>query len=145
MKRLLFIASVIFLMAGCGAPKTEAEKFADDLLAKMTLREKLGQMSQFRPRSGVVTGPEGFTYDLEEMIKAGEVGSILSLRELEYFEIYQRLAVDSSCLGIPILFAHDIIHGCKVIFPINLGSSCTWDVEATRQSARVAAVEASAM
>lgn len=145
MKRLLFIASVIFLMAGCGAPKTEAEKFADDLLAKMTLREKLGQMSQFRPRSGVVTGPEGFTYDLEEMIKAGEVGSILSLRELEYFEIYQRLAVDSSRLGIPILFAHDIIHGCKVIFPINLGSSCTWDVEATRQSARVAAVEASAM
>ena len=145
MKRLLFIASVILLMAGCGAPKTEAEKFADDLLAKMTLREKLGQMSQFRPRSGVVTGPEGFTYDLEEMIKAGEVGSILSLRELEYFEIYQRLAVDSSRLGIPILFAHDIIHGCKVIFPINLGSSCTWDVEATRQSARVAAVEASAM
>ena len=145
MKRLLFIASVIFLMAGCGASKTEAEKFADDLLAKMTLREKLGQMSQFRPRSGVVTGPEGFSYNLEDMIKAGEVGSILSLRELEYFEIYQRLAVDSSRLGIPILFAHDIIHGCKVIFPINLGSSCTWDVEATKQSARVAAVEASAM
>ena len=145
MKRIIFVASLVLMLAGCGAPKTEAEKFADELLAKMTLREKLGQMSQFRPRSGVVTGPEGFSYNLEDMIKAGEVGSILSLRELEYFEIYQRLAVDSSRLGIPILFAHDIIHGCKVIFPINLGSSCTWDVEATKQSARVAAVEASAM
>ena len=131
-------------MAGCGAPKTEAEKFADDLLAKMTLREKLGQMSQFRPRSGVVTGPEGFTYDLEEMIKAGEVGSILSLRELEYFEIYQRLAVDSSRLGIPILFGMDVIHGYETIFPIPLGLSCSWDMAAVELSARVAAEEASA-
>lgn len=145
MRRLLFVAAAALMLAACCSPKTESEKFADDLLGKMTLREKLGQMSQFRPRSGVVTGPEGFSYDLETMIKAGEVGSILSLRELDKFEEYQRLAVDSSRLGIPILFAHDIIHGCKVIFPINLGSSCTWDVEATRQSARVAAVEASAM
>lgn len=145
MRRIFVIAAAALIFAGCGSPKTEAEKFADELLEKMTLREKLGQMSQFRPRSGVVTGPEGFSYNLEDMIKAGEVGSILSLREMEYFEIYQRMAVDSSRLGIPILFAHDIIHGCKVIFPINLGSSCTWDVEATRQSARVAAVEASAM
>ena len=145
MRRYICIAAVALMLAGCGSPKTDAEKFADDLLEKMTLREKLGQMSQFRPRSGVVTGPEGFSYDLETMIKAGEVGSILSLRELDKFEAYQRLAVDSSRLGIPILFAHDIIHGCKVIFPINLGSSCTWDVESTRQSARVAAVEASAM
>lgn len=145
MKKLVLFAAAALLLAACGTPKTDAEKFVDDLLEKMTLREKLGQMSQFRPRSGVVTGPEGFSYDLETMIKAGEVGSILSLRELEYFDIYQRMAVDSSRLGIPILFAHDIIHGCKVIFPINLGSSCTWDVEATKQSARVAAVEASAM
>ena len=145
MRRYIYIAALALMLAGCGSPKTDAEKFADDLLEKMTLREKLGQMSQFRPRSGVVTGPEGFSYDLETMIKAGEVGSILSLRELDKFEAYQRLAVDSSRLGIPILFAHDIIHGCKVIFPINLGSSCTWDVESTRQSARVAAVEASAM
>lgn len=139
------IAAAVLMIVGCSSPKSEAEKFADDLLGKMTLREKLGQMSQFRPRSGVVTGPEGFSYDLETMIKAGEVGSILSLREMEYFDIYQRLAVDSSRLGIPILFAHDIIHGCKVIFPINLGSSCTWDVEAVKKSARVAAVESSAM
>lgn len=145
MRRFLFFAVAVLMLTGCGSSKTEAEKFADDLLEKMTLREKFGQMSQFRPRSGVVTGPEGFSYDLETMIKAGEVGSILSLRELDKFEVYQRLAVDSSRLGIPILFAHDIIHGCKVIFPINLGSSCTWDIESVRHSARVAAVEASAM
>ena len=105
MRKIVIFAAAALMLAGCESPKSEAEKFSDDLLNKMTLREKLGQMSQFRPRSGVVTGPEGFSYNLEDMIKAGEVGSILSLREMEYFEIYQRMAVDSSRLGIPILFA----------------------------------------
>ena len=88
MRRFLFFAVTVLILTGCGSSKTEAEKFADDLLEKMTLREKFGQMSQFRPRSGVVTGPEGFSYDLETMIKAGEVGSILSLRELDKFEVF---------------------------------------------------------
>ena len=147
MRRLLTISAFAVILAGCSCinEKSEAEIFADDLLRQMTVREKLGQMSQFRPKSGVVTGPEGHSFDIEQMIKDGEVGSILSLRDLEYFEIYQKLAVDSSRLGIPILFAHDIIHGCKVIFPINLGSSCSWNVDAVRKSARVAAEEASAM
>jgi beta-glucosidase len=128
MKRIFAISAVAFLLAGCSCcrdNRTDAEKFADDLLEQMTVREKLGQMSQFRPKGGVVTGPEGHSFNIEQMIQDGEVGSILSLRDLDYFEIYQKLAVDSSRLGIPILFAHDIIHGCKVIFPINLGSSCT--------------------
>lgn len=148
MKRIFAISAVAFLLAGCSCcrdNRTDAEKFADDLLEQMTVREKLGQMSQFRPKGGVVTGPEGHSFNIEQMIKDGEVGSILSLRDLDYFEIYQKLAVDSSRLGIPILFAHDIIHGCKVIFPINLGSSCSWDIDAVRKSARVAAEEASAM
>lgn len=147
MKRIIFLAATVLFLAGCSCTeeRSEAEIFADNLLEQMTVREKLGQMSQFRPRSGVVTGPEGHSFDIEKMIKDGEVGSILSLRDIEYFEIYQKLAVDSSRLGIPILFAHDIIHGCKVIFPINLGSSCSWNIDAIRKSARVAAQEASAM
>ena len=87
MRKIVIFAAAALMLAGCESPKSEAEKFSDDLLNKMTLREKLGQMSQFRPRSGVVTGPEGFSYNLEDMIKAGEVGSILSLRWLEKIKV----------------------------------------------------------
>ena len=136
--------AVALLLVGC-ASKTEAEKFADELLGKMTLREKLGQMSQFVPKKGIVTGPEGVMIDLNELIKAGEIGSMLNFKTPEDIERMQRLAVDSSRLGIPILFGHDIIHGCKVIFPINLACACTFNEEDIRKSAQIAAYEAAAM
>ena len=125
--------------------KTDAEKFADDLMSRMTLREKLGQMSQFVTSTGAVTGPQGEKMNIEQLVKAGEVGSILNIKTPEEIERMQRLAVDSSRLGIPILFGHDIIHGCKVIFPINLACACTWNTEAVKESARIAAAEAAAM
>ena len=125
--------------------KTDAEKFADDLMSRMTLREKLGQMSQFVTSTGAVTGPQGEKMNIEQLVKAGEVGSILNIKTPEEIERMQRLAVDSSRLGIPILFGHDIIHGCKVIFPINLACACTWNTDAVRESARIAAAEAAAM
>ena len=78
------------------------------------------------------TGPGGERMDISDLIKAGNVGSILSVRNPEEIYGLQRLAVDSSRLGIPILFGHDIIHGCKTIFPINLACACTWDPEAVR-------------
>ena len=111
----------------------------------MTLREKVGQMSQFVTSTGVVTGPDGDKMNIEQLVKAGEVGSILNITTPEEIERMQRLAVDSSRLGIPILFGHDIIHGCKVIFPINLACACTWDTESVKKSARIAAAEAAAM
>ena len=124
--------------------RTEKEIFVDNLMEQMTLREKLGQMTQVVPKTGVITGPEGTPMNIEALIKAGEVGSMLGTRIPEYIEKYQRMAVDSSRLGIPILFGFDIIHGCKVIFPINLGSACSWNIDAIRESARIAAYEAAA-
>ena len=94
----------------------------DDLMSRMTLRENLGQMSQFVPQTGVVTGPEGEPVDLFALMRSGEVGSILNVKTPEEIESLQRFAVDSSRLGIPVLFGHDVIHGCKVLFPINLAS-----------------------
>lgn len=111
----------------------------------MTLREKVGQMSQFVTSTGVVTGPDGDKMNIEQLVRAGEVGSILNITTPEEIERMQRLAVDSTRLGIPILFGHDIIHGCKVIFPINLACACTWDTESVKESARIAAAEAAAM
>lgn len=145
MRRIsLVIMFLVGILGGC-TPRTEADKFVDDLMSQMTLREKIGQMSQFAPSTGVVTGPQGEQIDVRTMVKSGEIGSILNLKTPQEIEEMQRLAVDSSRLGIPILFGHDIIHGCKVIFPINLASSCSWNVEAIRKSAELAAYEASAM
>ena len=143
MKKILVMASVIATLCSCKT--TEAEKFADNLIKQMTLREKIGQMSQFAPGTGIITGPQGEKRNIKSLIKAGEVGSILGASTPEQIEELQRLAVDSSRLRIPILFGHDIIHGCKVIFPINLACACSWDIDAIRESARIAAFEASAM
>lgn len=144
MKKIILTVAVVLSICGC-CERTEAEKFADELISKMTLREKIGQMSQFVTSTGVVTGPEGEKMNIEQLVKAGEVGSILNITTPEEIEKMQRLAVDSSRLGIPILFGHDIIHGCKVIFPINLACACSWNTEAVKESARIAAAEASAM
>lgn len=144
MKKFSMILFMAVCLCGC-SQKNEAERFVDDLMKKMTLREKLGQMSQFVTSTGAVTGPEGEKMNIEQLVKAGEVGSILNICTPEEIEKMQRMAVDSSRLGIPILFGHDIIHGCKVIFPINLACACTWNTDAVRESARIAASEASAM
>ena len=144
MKKTIILFFAVVSLCGCCC-RGEAERFADDLMSRMTLREKLGQMSQFVTTTGDVTGPEGEPMDINSLIRAGEVGSILNVKTPEEIEALQRLAVDSSRLGIPILFGHDIIHGCKVLFPINLASSCSWNVEAVKESARLAAAEAAAM
>ena len=145
MKKYWSILLLIIAICNSCDQRTEAEKFADELISKMTLREKVGQMSQFVTSTGVVTGPDGGKMNIEQLVKAGEVGSILNITTPEEIERMQRLAVDSTRLGIPILFGHDIIHGCKVIFPINLACACTWDTESVKESARIAAAEAAAM
>lgn len=139
----VFIVALLAGVTGCG--KSEADKFVDDLMSRMTLREKIGQMSQFVTKTSSVTGPGGERMDIGSLIKAGEVGSILSVRNPEEIRGLQRMAVDSSRLGIPILFGHDIIHGCRTIFPINLACACSWNPEAVKESARIAAEETSAL
>jgi beta-glucosidase len=116
--------------------------FVADLLARMTLEEKLGQLTQWRGRSSD-TGPrvpEGG----EDEIRRGEVGSFLGIFGADYTRELQRLAVEESRLGIPLLFAHDVIHGFRTIFPVPLAEAASWDLGAVERSARIAAVEAAA-
>ena len=143
MKKTLLIITALALCAGC-KEKDANDARVDKLMAKMTLAEKIGQLNQFVPTNADVTGPDGSPVDVKSVIKEGMCGSLLNVWKPEEIIEYQRLAVDSSRLGIPILFGHDIIHGARTGFPENLGISCSWDTEAAEKVARISAAEASA-
>lgn len=120
-----------------------AEKaFVDALLAKMTLAEKLGQLNQ-PPGVNNSTGPAALAGN-EDQLRRGEIGSWLGTEGAELTCRLQRIAVEESRLGIPLLFAYDVIHGMRTTFPVPLGESSSFDPEAARESARIAAVEAAA-
>jgi beta-glucosidase len=134
-KKLFFIILTAVLF-GCIQSKDPVEKRIDDLLSKMTLQEKIGQMNQ-------LTGT-GLSNDMIGQIKSGKVGSILNELDIKTTNELQQLAVKESRMGIPIIFARDVIHGFKTIFPIPLGQAATWNPELIESGARVAAVEATA-
>ncbi len=121
----------------------EAERaFVDALLAKMTLEEKLGQLNQ-PPGVGVNTGPEAMAGS-EEQIRRGGIGSFFGTDGAELTCRLQRIAVEETRLGIPLLFAYDVIHGHRTVFPVPLAEAATFDPDEVQAAARHAAVEASA-
>lgn len=115
--------------------------FVDSLLAKMTLEEKLGQLN-LMPAGGIVTGGKIESQTAEEIMN-GRLGGIFNIKGREEIEALQRLAVEHTRLHIPLLVGMDIIHGYETIFPIPLAMSCSWDLEGVKESARIAAEEAS--
>ncbi|WP_442265888.1 beta-glucosidase BglX [Tenacibaculum sp. ZS6-P6] len=118
----------------------------DSLLSKMTLEEKVGQMNQYNGFWDV-TGPvpEAGTAKLKfEHLKKGWVGSMLNVRGTENVREVQRIAVEETRLGIPLIIGFDVIHGYKTLAPIPLAEAASWDLEAIEKSARIAAIEASA-
>lgn len=146
MNKLILLAfGVIFCFTAINAQKLENEAKVEALLAKMTLEEKIGQMNQY---SGFfdATGPAPKDENNKlkyEHIKTGMVGSMLNVRGAKQVREMQKLAVEGSRLGIPIIFALDVIHGHKTISPIPLAEAASWDLEAIKQSAKIAAIEAS--
>lgn len=120
----------------------EMDRFLDELIAKMTLEEKVGQLTLLTS-DWESTGPtmrEGYKQD----IAAGRVGSIFNAYTAEYTRELQAMAVEGTRLKIPLLFGYDVIHGHRTIFPISLGEAASWDMDAVEKSARVSAQEASA-
>jgi beta-glucosidase len=117
--------------------------FIDDLMAKMTLDEKLGQLNLIAGLGGPMTGTM-VNVGAAKKISKGQVGGMLNVWSPEKLRIIQKLAVEESRLGIPLLFAADVIHGHKTVFPIPLALSCTWDMDLIKKSAQVAATEAAA-
>jgi len=128
--------------------KIEQQVNTDDpvekLLAKMTLEEKIGQMNQYNGFFDA-TGPKPTGNWAEvryEQIKTGMVGSMLNVRGADKVRAMQKLAVENSRLGIPMIFGFDVIHGYKTTMPIPLAESASWDLDIIQKSAEVAAAEA---
>lgn len=124
-----------------GSPQN-MDQFITELMSRMTLEEKIGQLNL--PVTGEITTGQAKSSDVAKKIEQGLVGGLFNLKGVDRIRDVQKLAVENSRLGIPLLFGMDVIHGYETVFPIPLGLSCSWDMEAVEQSARIAATEASA-
>ena len=150
-----FFVPILFLIISC-APKmnssnqiqvkinnnSEMDTFIDNLLQKMTLDEKIGQTVLYSSGSDI-TGPT-IDKNFVEYLKDGMLGAVFSVPTVKATIELQKIAVEETRLGIPLLFGYDVIHGHKTIFPISLGEAASWDLKLIERSARVAAEEASA-
>ncbi len=121
--------------------KEEIKKLVDELVNKMTLDEKIGQLYETSYDGADVTGPEFDSSNVVNLIKEGKVGSMLGMNDnLEMYKL-QKLAVENTRLGIPLMYCNDIIHGCRTSFPINLAMACTFDMKAIEKACNVIAYE----
>ena len=121
----------------------EINKLVDDLLVKMTLDEKIGQLYESGHDTGAISGPSFDGSQTVNNIKKGLVGSILGVGDPDVIYSLQRVAVEESRLGIPLMFCNDIIHGCVTSFPINLALSCSFEPELIEKVSKIAAYESS--
>lgn len=137
-KNIFLSGIAVWLAFACSSPSStksdDIERRVDSLLSVMTLEEKLGQMNQVSP---------GDFEELAAQIRRGEIGSILNYVDASLVNKVQKVAVEESRLGIPVLVSRDVIHGYKTIFPIPLGQAATFNPQLVEEGARVAAVEAS--
>ncbi len=134
---ILFVSIILFrgnMETFASVPEKKVEQKIENLLDKMTLKEKIGQMTQRN-------GADGH----EELIKNGAIGSILNEVDTEKINKIQRIAVEESRLGIPLIIGRDVIHGFRTIFPIPLGLACTWNPDLIKAGTRVAAIEAASV
>ncbi len=136
----LLIALTMCAAAGPAPPAHETERRVDELLARMTLQEKVGQLQQLNSIPNLWRVRD----EHRDLIPRGLVGSFLNVRGARNINDAQRMAVDRSRLKIPLLFGFDVIHGYRTIFPIPLGEASSWDPAAVERSSRIAAAEAAA-
>ena len=147
-RNFLALASLALLPLCSMQAKTHAtdegkmNQFIDDLMAKMTLQEKIGQLN-LSVTGTIVTG-QAKSSDIAGKITRGEVGGLFNLKGVKNIRDMQKIAVEQSRLKIPLLFGMDVIHGYETVFPIPFSLSCSWDMQAIKRSAQIAAQEASA-
>lgn len=146
MKKWLFVIALLFVFkANAQDAKSDSYRmktFIDGLMKKMTLEEKIGQLNL--PGSGDIVTGQASNSDIGKKIKEGKVGGLFNIKSVEKIRAVQKVAVEETRLKIPMIFGMDVIHGYETVFPIPLGLSCSWDMQLIENSARIAAVEASA-
>ena len=135
-------ASAFTAMAAPQADKDKMDQFIANLMGKMTLQEKIGQLNL--PVSGEIVTGQAKSSDVAGKIRKGQVGGLFNVKGVENIREVQKIAVEQSRLKIPLLFGMDVIHGYETVFPIPLALSCSWDMEAIKESACIAAKESSA-
>lgn len=139
---LLAMALVSISMAAQAVDQAKMDRFIDDLMGKMTLQEKIGQLNL--PVTGDIITGSTVSGDVVGKIKAGQVGGLFNMKGVKSIRQLQEVAVKQSRLGIPLIFGMDVIHGYETVFPIPFAMSMSWDMEAIRNSARIASIEATA-
>ncbi|MBQ9712630.1 MAG: glycoside hydrolase family 3 C-terminal domain-containing protein, partial [Bacteroidales bacterium] len=141
-KTILAAASTILLLAGC-AQKSEMDKFVDDLLSKMTIEEKIGQLN-LHSAAGFISALKVTEEDENvKMLRAGQLGGLYGTGNVEYLTEIQKIALESGH-GIPLIFGMDVIHGHETVMPIPLAMSTSWNMQLIEDATRIAAKEASA-
>jgi beta-glucosidase len=144
-KALLLSSMAVFLLtpsAMRAQQDTKMQLFIDNLMGKMTLQEKIGQLNL--PVTGDIVTGQAKSSNVAEEIRLGEVGGLFNLKGVNKIKEVQKIAVTQSRLKIPLIFGMDVIHGYETVFPIPLALSCSWDMKGIENSARIAADEASA-
>lgn len=144
-RSFLYTIVIISMLSACGTKEItnySGQNIIDSLMSEMTIEEKIGQLTLFT--SGWdVTGPVLRDTYRDDII-SGKCGNIFNAHTVAYNTELQRIAVEESRLGIPLLFGYDVIHGYKTIFPVPIAEACSWDTILIEKSARLAAKEAAA-
>ena len=143
MKRTILLCTFALLavMTAVAQP-SDMRTFVDQLMARMTLQEKIGQLN-LQVAGDITTGQAQDT-QVAGLIAAGQMGGVFNLKGVDKIRALQRIAVEQSRLGIPLIVGMDVIHGYETIFPIPLAMACSWDMQGIERAARIAAIEASA-
>ena len=134
MKKCLFLFVMAFVI-NANAQDTKMKAYVDDLMSKMTLEEKIGQLNLITPGSGIPTGSVVST-DVEKKIKEGKVGGLFGVIGVDKIKQAQKLCVENTRLKIPLIFGSDVIHGYKTTVPIPLGLSASWDMNLIEKSCK---------
>jgi beta-glucosidase len=142
MKKDFLTAAFAIVFSQCFAQIKPMEKQVDELMSRMTVQEKIGQLNLMS--SGTITTGISKNNPTLEAITKGQLGGILNMKGIDNICTIQETAVTKSRLGIPLIIGMDVIHGYETIFPLPIAMSCSWDIPAIEQSARIAAKEASA-
>lgn len=142
MKKLFALLALCVVSTNVVAQNKPMKEFVDELMSKMTLKEKLGQLNLL-PAGNITTGAAQ-NNPIVHQIKDGELGGVFNIKGLDEIRTLQEMAIKKSRLGIPLLVGMDVIHGYETIFPVPLALACSWNLEGIENSARVAALEASA-
>ncbi|MGM9732883.1 MAG: beta-glucosidase BglX [Prevotella sp.] len=142
MKKISIFVVAILAATSVFAQKKPMNEFIDELMSKMTLEEKIGQLNLL-PGNDITTGAV-MNSPLAQLTAEGKLGAVLNVKGQDKIKELQSIAVKKSRLGIPLLIGQDVIHGNQTVFPIPLAQACSWDIKAIENGARIAAKEATA-